>query len=223
MPDPLATLTQDPAFSSRFELGPPLGTGAGGVVRAAVDLLLGREVALKPLPHRSALERQRARREVAALMLLDLPGVARLLDQVTVGEQVMLVMERATGAPFPGTSSRRWEEVETPTAALLAILSGVHAAGLVHRDLKPENALVGPDGRVTLLDFGLATGAEVGPRVTQPGGLVGTPRYAAPEQLAGDALDGRADLYALGAMLYEQLAGDRRTPRSGWRICGCRA
>lgn len=196
-----------PTIAARFELGPSLGRGGSGSVRAATDRILRREVALKLIHPPDAAAWARARREVAALLLLDLPGVARLLDSLEVEAGLVLVLERVSGSPFPGHERRDWGSIAAPARALLEILGGVHAAGLVHRDIKPDNVLVDEAGRVTLLDFGLAVGAPTGDRVTRPGGLVGTPRYAAPEQLAGEALDGRADLYALGLVLYERLAG----------------
>jgi hypothetical protein len=94
-----------------------------------------------------------------------------------------------------------------PVFGLLEILARVHQLGLVHRDLKPSNVMVGPEGRVTLLDFGLARGAAHGWTLTPAGGLVGTPRYLAPEQIMGARADARADLYAVGIMVFEAMTG----------------
>ncbi len=191
----------------RFALRERLGGGASGEVYAAWDQLLRREVALKILTPASALERSRARREVAALLTLDLPGVVHLLDHAEHEGRVLLVMERVVGQPFPARSAGRWEALAPLVDALLLALAGVHAAGLVHRDLKPENVLVEPSGRVVLLDFGLARGSAAGADLTRVGVVVGTPRYLAPEQLSGEGADARADLYAVGVMIYEALAG----------------
>ena len=101
----------------------------------------------------------------------------------------------------------------TTALALAETLERVHTLGVVHRDLKPANVLVEPDGRVVLLDFGLARGEQLAETVTEQGGIVGTMGYLAPEQLEGRAPDFRADLYALGVMLHEALGGSPPTPR----------
>ncbi|WP_437510365.1 protein kinase domain-containing protein [Sorangium sp. So ce1099] len=107
----------------------------------------------------------------------------------------------------PRASRRSWAAIAEPTEALLDILARVHAAGIVHRDLKPENVLVRADGRPVVLDFGLALGHVERVGVAPGGRIVGTPAYLAPEQVRGDAVEARADLYALGVMLYEALTG----------------
>jgi len=102
-----------------------------------------------------------------------------------------------------------WQEIAERAEALLEILARVHAAGVIHRDLKPANILVNDENRLTVLDFGLSVGAGRDERLTAQGKILGTPAYLAPEQIRGGQIDERADLYAVGVMLYEALAGRR--------------
>jgi tetratricopeptide (TPR) repeat protein len=118
-------------------------------------------------------------------------------------------MEYVRGSPFPG-SARTWAELAPLADALLLALAQIHAAGVIHRDLKPQNVLVRDDGRIAVLDFGVAAGAPLGSTVTGSADVVGTPAYLAPEQIHRDVpVDLRADLHAVGVMLYEVLAGRR--------------
>ena len=102
-------------------------------------------------------------------------------------------------------------EVERALRLALQVCEGLgaaHAEGVIHRDIKPDNILVGDEDAVKIVDFGLAwAGQSLGARLTQTGLMVGTPEYMAPEQIRGDAVDQRADLYALGVLLYEMLTG----------------
>lgn len=110
------------------------------------------------------------------------------------------------GAPFPAHLDT-WDALLPTVLQLLASLSAIHRAGLVHRDLKPGNVLVTPSGQPVILDLGLTRGHPVGSTITTTGAILGTPRYLSPEQLQSGRVDGRADLYALGVMLFEALAG----------------
>lgn len=184
-----------------------------------MDELTGREVACKLHPRASASPRLRA--EVAALRLLRLPGVARLLDEGREGEMAFLVMDLVEGRPFPGAAADRadphgrvpWSALESTVVSLLEILARVHERGVVHRDLKPENVLCREDGRPVVLDFGLSSGSALGTGDESEAGAVGTPAFAAPEQILGESVDARADLFSLGVMLFEALAG--RPPHEG--------
>jgi subtilisin family serine protease len=201
----------------RYVLGPLLGAGAHGSVHRAEDVLLGRPVAVKILPGALAEDPARVRREIAALRLLHLPGAVRLLDEATVGEDVVLVLELIEGAPFPGAPTPMpWAALATRALALAETVARLHAAGVVHRDLKPANVLVDAQGRVVVVDFGLSAGPALGGALTGPGEVVGTPEYMAPEQLLGERVDVGADLYALGVMLYEALSGD--VPHGGGAV-----
>jgi hypothetical protein len=117
-------------------------------------------------------------------------------------------MELLEGAPFPGAAAPLpWEALRGPALALLEALSQIHRVGVIHRDLKPSNVFVDPAGRVQVLDFGLARGRPLGETITRAGVYQGTPVYSAPEQLLGQRVDARADLYAVGVMMYEALTG----------------
>jgi len=193
-----------------------LGQGGFASVYAATDRRSGRPVAVKFLP---AVPAARLQREIDALRVLRLPGVVGFLEAGDWGGRTVLVMERVVGHPFPGPIPRRdWTALAPRAQALLEILGGVHDAGVVHRDLKPANVLVADDGRPTLVDFGLARGSALGPTITARGARLGTPRYLAPEQLRGDAVDARSDLYAVGVMLAEVLLGEPPFPDEDWIV-----
>lgn len=166
----------------------------------------GERVALKWMSDSVRSPADRVRRERNALALLNVPGVVRLQDHGTHGGRAYVVMELVQGEPFPA-GRRAWTDLEPLVRSLLSTLGQVHGAGLVHRDLKPANVLVDTSGTPVVLDFGLVRGSVLGPKITQSGSIMGTPAYLAPEQLRGEACDHRADLYALGVMLFEALAG----------------
>ncbi len=191
----------------RYELLIPVGEGASGTVWRSLDRATDDVVAVKIIPLRTERERVRARREATALRLAQLDGVVRLLDDALEPHRQILVMAFVDGRPFPGPGPRDWETLAPRTIQLVSALAGLHALGIVHRDLKPANVLVAPNGRVTIVDLGIARGAAIGPTVTAVGGVIGTPRYLPPEQARGSVVDGRADLYAVGVMLYEALSG----------------
>ena len=189
----------------RYALVDLLGAGGGGEVYEARDLLAERIVAIKLVPANAPSEVARARRELAALRWLALPGVIRILDDGVVGGHWFIVMERSNGRPFPGSASPLpWPALAPLVRRLLEILEAVHQAGVVHRDLKPGNVLVEPSGQLTLLDFGISLGAAVGVNRVQRREL--TPRYGAPEQAQGGPGDPRSDLFAVGRMVAESLA-----------------
>ena len=196
----------------RFTLTRRLGAGGFGEVWEVLDPTRSERVALKILSLGGPARRARWAREVAALDLARLPGVVTLYDhgQDEVG-RAWISMALVEGRPFPRGP---WTALGPIVEALLETIHQVHSFGLVHRDLKPENVLVTDAGWPVILDFGLVTGdaapdgepGDLG--LTQVGAPVGTPRYLAPEQLQGRVrVDGRADLYALGVMLYEALTG----------------
>lgn len=214
---PSAGLDTFGLIGDRWRLGELLGSGGGGRVWKVTDRYTGEEAALKLLRVASEAQRARVGREIKALRVLQLPGVVRLCD---VGDHLgepYVVMELLSGERFPGAGvGRDWARLAPRVHELVSILAQVHLRGFIHRDLKPDNIFVDAAGRVTVLDFGLARGSELGPTVTRPGSPVGTPRYLAPEQLRGEAVDARADLYALGVMLFECLAGHPPYPDAGF-------
>lgn len=197
-----------------FAIRAVLGRGATATVYRAVQTAMGREVALKVADVGGAEGRRRALRlfrEARTAGALDHPLIARGIDAGETGTLCWFAMELVEGRTLEELlrSERRlpWRRVATMAVDVLDALGHAHARGVVHRDLKPSNLVVGPDGRTRVLDLGLAT-REDDPRMTQEGGTVGTPRYMAPEQaLHPRAVDGRADLFSLGATMYAAVAG----------------
>ena len=180
--------TTGPRLAGRYQLLELVGRGSGGEVYRAHDPVEGRDVAVKRFRMEGEGIRGRVRREVAALRLLDLPGVVRILDDGEADGDPFVIMELVEGKPFPGALAElSWETVKGRTLALLEILARVHDAGVVHRDVKPSNVLVRADGRPVLLDFGLARGGGVGSTITRTGAVLGPPATAPPSSSAASA------------------------------------
>jgi eukaryotic-like serine/threonine-protein kinase len=202
-------------LAGRYALLGMLGAGAMGTVYRAHDRELDEVVALKVLKEElaSAGLIERFRREVKLARRVTHKNVARTYD---IGEHAgdrFLTMEFVEGEMLGALLARRGrlrlKEVVRLGLDVCAGLSAAHAANVLHRDLKPENVIVAKDGRAVITDFGIARAAHSGDELRQTVGIVGTPAYMAPEQVEGAAdLDARADLYALGAMLYELLTGE---------------
>jgi serine/threonine-protein kinase len=206
-------------LADRYLLVERLGTGAMGEVYVAEHATIGVKVAVKLLkPHMLAdpVFRERFLHEAQAIAAVSHPNVARFLDLV-VGDPTFLVMEYARG---PTLAERLHKEgkLAPKHAGAIAIrlswaLAAVHAAGIIHRDLKPSNVILAPDlehGQTPkLIDFGLAKLAARSetPALTRTGHVVGTPNYMSPEQISGKPVDARADIYALGCLLWELVAG----------------
>jgi WD40 repeat protein len=211
-----------------YEILAPLGAGGMGEVYRATDTRLGREVALKVLPEEFLEgEERRARfaREAKTLASLNHPNIATLYSFEEISSSLpsypsrhVLTMELLEGESLRDVILRR-----TPTTrqilswALQAAqgLSAAHQKGIVHRDIKPENLFLTTDGRIKILDFGLAKLAAGVPAETEaatvsgpstPGVIVGTVAYMSPEQIEADGLDPRSDVFSLGVVLYELLA-----------------
>jgi len=195
-----------------------------GVVWLAEDTRLNRKVALKMVKTADADTtdgRQRLMREARAAASLNHPHIATVHDVLDIEGQVVVVFEYVEGETLSARLGRGPMSVaETVEVAwqLADALAAAHSQGIIHRDLKPSNIVLGPESRAKVLDFGIArmvpAGADMS--VSAPGtiggGLVGTPGYAAPEQYLSRNVDGRADLYALGVMIYEMIAGRRPFP-----------
>src|SRR5512142_1157085 len=215
------------AISAGTKLGPyevlsPLGAGGMGEVWRARDPRLGREVAIKVLPASFSADADRLRRfeqEARAAGILNHPNITAVYDIGSVEGAPYVVSELLEGETL--RSRLATGALSTRKALDYAIqiargLAAAHAKGIVHRDLKPENLFVTKDGRVKILDFGLAKalGGEVGATEstlaeTEPGAVLGTAGYMAPEQVRGKPADARADIFAFGAVLYEMLSGKR--------------
>lgn len=201
----------------RYSITGVLGEGGMGVVYAAQDAQLGRAVAIKMV--RAAVNsdsaRERLFREARSAASINHPAICQLYEIGEVDGELFLAMELLQGESLAARLTRGPLSLGEAASTALGILHGIEALqrqGMVHRDLKPSNIFLTPHG-VKLLDFGLATTVQdplveaTVTRLTQPGTIIGTPQYAAPEQLQGGVIDARTDIFATGAILYEMLAG----------------
>jgi len=214
------------------QLGPyriegSLGVGGMGEVYKAHDTRLHRIVAIKVLPRDKAFDPGRNHRllqEARAISALNHPGIVALYDIASHGGIDFLVMEYVPGTPLcrliPPEGMPIAEAVGYATQ-IASALEVAHAAGIVHRDIKPGNVIVTPESQVKVLDFGLAklaapatvnpdSGTQtLGPLPTGTGIVMGTPGYMAPEQMRGEAVDHRCDIFSLGCVVYEMISGKR--------------
>ncbi len=224
----LLGLHRDPVRLGRYTLLDRLGAGGMGVVYRAFDPELDRQVAIKLIRHAGSEDAaaefsERLRREARALAKLQHPNVIHVYDVGTAGNDVYVAMELVDGADLGTWMRERQRPVREILSILIAAgkgLAAAHAAGLVHRDFKPANVLVGKDGRVRVLDFGLARESRidshdapspeaVDPVMTTAGSTLGTPAYMSPEQHDGKTVDARSDQYCFFVTLWEALAGER--------------
>lgn len=211
---------------SHYKLTRLLGTGGMGEVYAADDLALGRRVALKVLrKDLDASMRGRLVREARASARLQHPCIATFYESDEIGDTAFLAMQLVEGTTLRERLRQGPLEVDetiTLMESLLAALGHAHAAGVLHRDIKPGNMMLPTDGGLRLLDFGIArviqTEAQAAAatrtltQITGAGQVAGTLGYMSPEQLRGESLDGRSDLFAVGAILYECLTGQPAFP-----------
>jgi serine/threonine protein kinase/Tol biopolymer transport system component len=227
------------AHLGQYEVLSSLGAGGMGEVYRARDTRLGREVAIKVLPEEVARDRERLarfEREARALAALNHPNVATLYGFERAGNAPYLVMELVEGEDLAARIERGPVAVEDALPLFLQIAEGLEAAhekGILHRDLKPANVKVSPEGRVKILDFGLAkamadehSGAgsaaagagslgdlthspTLTAQATRAGTLLGTAAYMSPEQARGIVADARADVWGFGCCFYEALTGKR--------------
>jgi serine/threonine-protein kinase len=204
------------ALAERYRLIRPLGEGGMAMVYLADDLRHGRQVALKLLKPElaAAIGPARFAAEIRVTATLQHPHLLPLFDSGEAVGQLFYVMPFVAGETLRARLAREGQlplgETVRLTRALAGALAYAHANGIVHRDLKPDNVLL-QGGEPVIADFGiaLAVANAGGERLTQTGIAVGTPRYMAPEQATGErVIDARADLFALGVMLYEMLSGE---------------
>jgi eukaryotic-like serine/threonine-protein kinase len=205
-----------PARIGRYAIERKLGEGGMGVVYAARDDRLERTIALKTLSALASDEtaRQRLWREARAAASVNHPNVCQIYEIGEDGGRLFIAMELLEGEALAERLRRgplSTSEAVPIGLGMLAALSALHARGIVHRDLKPSNVFLTVHG-VKLLDFGLARpdldeSLSTATVLTRTGIVMGTPRYMAPEQVTGEAVDSRSDLFAAGAVLFEMLAG----------------
>ena len=207
-----------------YEIIAPIGAGGMGEVYRARDSRLDRDVAIKVLPENvsaSAMAMERFAREAKAVAALSHPGILAIHDfgqegriayAVTEFLEGETLLERLAGGALP---PRKAVEFAVQIANGLA---SAHERGVIHRDLKPANLFLTRDGRVKILDFGLARFQEGDARApeahtrtrhTEPGMVLGTDGYMSPEQVRGETLDHRSDIFSLGCVIYEMLGGRR--------------
>jgi serine/threonine protein kinase len=207
-----------------YEIGRVLGAGGMGEVYAARDTKLSREVAIKVLPPRLSQNRddlERFAREARAVAALNHPNIVTIHSVEEVGDVHFLTMELVIGKtlaqvlPRHGLTTDEFFRIAIPLADAVG---AAHEKGIVHRDLKPANVMLATDGRVKVLDFGLAkleptieqaSSESTNLQLTGEGHVVGTAAYMSPEQAAGRTIDGRSDVFSIGVVLYEMATGVR--------------
>ena len=207
-----------------YQIESKLGEGGMGVVYKARDARLGRAVAVKVLPAEKLADpsaKQRFVREARAASALNHPGIITIHDIRTEGEVDYIVMEWIDGrtlAELIPPEGMRAEQALRYGVQIADALAAAHGAGILHRDLKPSNVMVTQEGRVKILDFGLAKLVDIASlssaattlaTLTDERMLVGTAAYMSPEQAEGRKLDARTDIFSFGAVLYEMASGQR--------------
>ncbi len=199
-----------------YEVIALLGVGGMGQVYRARDPRLERDIALKVLQTDDADHRKRFAREARAIAALNHPNIVTIHSVEEVDGQPFLTMELVEGTPLnrlipPG--GFELPELLSIAVPISEALAAAHARGIVHRDLKPPNVMVCPDGRVKMLDFGLAKNIEAASLAsaeeTREGQILGTLAYMSPEQLMADTVDARSDIFSLGVLIYEMATGKR--------------
>ena len=213
MPDPSSPTLAGRLLAGRYRLDHLVAAGGMAQVWEATDEVLTRRVAVKMLhPHLAADGSfvERFRREAIAAARLAHPSIVSIYDTCSDGDVEAIVMELVQGTTLRKLlDDRKVLEPESAVGIIAEVadaLEAAHRAGLVHRDVKPANILLSDDGRVLVADFGIAKAAE-GADLTGTGTTLGTAKYLAPEQVQGQPVDARADVYSLGVVLYECLCG----------------
>jgi Protein kinase domain len=200
-------------LNERYEVESTLGRGGMAQVYRANDRVLGRPVAVKVLSRKLSGDQKfltRFRREAQASAGLNHPHVVSVYDTGAHDDLHYIVMEYVEGETLASLMARDGalppEKAARIAADVAEALEAAHRQGLVHRDVKPGNVMIDPDGRVKVVDFGIAR-AATDDTLTQTGLVLGTAAYLSPEQARGDGVDARSDIYSLGCVLYEMLTG----------------
>ena len=200
-------------LNERYRIDKKIGEGGMGVVYRSRDLYRGDNVAIKILKDELSLKStylRRFMREIKSGNLLAHEGIVRVIDDGQVNGKPFLVMEYVEGQNL-----RHWGRNKRKAIPLVLekfekiceAINHAHKYGIIHRDLKPENVLVTYDGKIKVMDFGLARRVDETSVITSPGTFIGTVVYTSPEQAAGKQIDHRCDIYSIGVMLYEMLSG----------------
>ena len=212
---------EDPKSLGRYRIQGVLGKGAMGLVYDGIDPNLGRRVAIKTILTRK-LEAEAARmisvrfeREVRAVARLNHRNIVQVYDYGAEGELAYIVMEFIQGRElkdyFDANERFELEKAFRLMIELLDALEFAHEAGIVHRDIKPANVMIDAAGHAKLTDFGVARVADPGEQAeaTRAGAMVGTPSYMSPEQIQGQKVDRRTDIFSAGIVLYQFLTGQK--------------
>jgi serine/threonine protein kinase len=198
-----------------------LGTGGMGIVFEGEHRLLGRRVAIKTIRPDVANDHSFSRRfllEARAIASLDHPGIVSLHDFAFEGSIPYMVMEFVTGRTLEdlmGVGRLAAPGLLRLLQPVAEALDHAHSHGVVHRDIKPGNILLADDGRTLVMDFGLACLAGF-TMATDPEAFLGTPDYISPEQVSGQVVDGRCDIYSLSAVIYEAVSATKPFPGRNW-------
>ena len=201
-------------LAGRYQVVRPIASGGMAEVWEAHDETLGRSVAVKILHPQFAADptlRTRFHNEAVAAARLSDPRIVAILDTADLDGREAIIMELVRGRTLREWLDERGAldpvEIVHIGAEVATALATAHRAGVIHRDIKPANILLSDDGRVVVTDFGIAKVLDA-PDLTRTAQVLGTVKYLAPEQVEGGPVDGRTDIYALGAVLYEMLCGE---------------
>jgi serine/threonine-protein kinase len=207
-----------PERIGRFVIREEIGRGSNGVVYAASDPVLGRDVAIKAIPlptdgDSTSQDEANFLQEAKTAAGLNHPSIVTVFDAGHSDSFAYIAMERLKGADLhQWMANNRPMSAESAAALVARVADAVHFAhrrGLIHRDIKPSNIFLGRDMKPKVLDFGIALAQGKQFRVDEPRKLIGTPNYMSPEQAMGRPLDARSDVFSIGAILYELLTGHR--------------
>ncbi len=205
---------------SHFTVQTKIGAGGMGEVFLARDITLRRKVALKVLSPRHAADRggqERLKREAFATASLNHPNIVTVYEVGVHQAQLFIAMELVEGESLTKMIQHGVMSFERAIEVMTQIASGLaaaHQAGIVHRDIKPSNVIVTPDGRAKILDFGLAKG-DTDEELIEDGSTLGTVSFMSPEQVRGEDIDQRSDLFSLGSLFYELITRQRPFPGTG--------
>ncbi len=218
-PQPVLDLAPGLMFASRYRIEQIIGRGGMGIVYRATDQQLDETVAIKTLTgdvlQRSPEDLERFKREIRLARKITHRNVLRTFDYGEADGVYFISMEFVRGYTLSELLNEAPARQMAPRVVMgisrqvCRGLQAAHEQGIIHRDIKPGNVLIDAKGEVKLMDFGIARMAEAPESMTQAGLIIGTPHYMSPEQVRGESLDARSDVYAMGVLMYEMLGGRR--------------